>query len=395
MIDEKKLRELLSDLEAYNVERTTSTKNTDKFGEAICAFSNDIAGSGGKGYLLIGAADNGDPIGLEVTDELLKNLAAIRSDGNILPLPVMTVYKIAFEEGEIAVIEVSPGDLPPYKYKGRAWIRVGPRRAIAGESEERALSERRAARFKSFDATPCAGCGMEHLSRDLFRLTYLPNAVARETLERNNRSDEDMMASLQFYDPRENCATMAGALMFAKDPLFWLPGAYIQFVRFEGRDMASKVLSEKTFSGDMPNLLRELDFFVELLVDSRPERKTALQEGELANYPVVALRELLMNSILHRDYHSSSPVRFLEFDDRIEIQNPGGLYPEASPENFPRLNTYRNPIIAAALCNLGYVNRFGRGVYSAAEALKANGNPEPEFMLDQASHFLVTIRRGA
>ena len=89
---------------------------------------------------------------------------------------------------------------------------------------------------------------------------------------------------------------------------------------------------------------------------------------------------------------STSPIRFYQFSDRIEIQNPGGLYGEASPENFPRVNTYRNPIIAEAMHTLGYVNRFGRGIARARRALADNGSPEPAFDY-HTSHFLAIIPR--
>ena len=59
----------------------------DKFCQAICAFSNDISGSGRNGYLIIGAKDNGELSGLQVDDKLLLQIANIRTDGNILPHP--------------------------------------------------------------------------------------------------------------------------------------------------------------------------------------------------------------------------------------------------------------------------------------------------------------------
>ncbi len=100
--------------------------------------------------------------------------------------------------------------------------------------------------------------------------------------------------------------------------------------------------------------------------------------------------QLLMNAVLHRDYQSTSPVRFYQFRDRIEIQNPGGLYGDASPENFPRVNTYRNPIIAEAMHVLGYVNRFGRGIARARKILEENGSREPRFQFE-TNHFLTII----
>lgn len=83
-------------MKTYRVEKTISSTNTDKFSQAICAFSNDMPASGKNGYLIIGANDDGSLSGLKVTDELMKNISAIRSDGNILPLPVMNVEKFSF-----------------------------------------------------------------------------------------------------------------------------------------------------------------------------------------------------------------------------------------------------------------------------------------------------------
>ena len=91
MITNNELQELLKSTETYRVERTTSTGDMDKFQEAICAFSNDLPNSRKNGYLIIGAYDNGTLSGLKVDDALMKKIAAIRSDGNILPLPIMSV----------------------------------------------------------------------------------------------------------------------------------------------------------------------------------------------------------------------------------------------------------------------------------------------------------------
>ena len=99
----------------------------DKFCEAICAFANDMPNSKKKGYLLIGVNDDGSRCGLKATDELLLKLSAIRTDGNILPLPVMSVDYIPFEDGDVIVVEVVPSILPPVRYRGRTYIRISAR----------------------------------------------------------------------------------------------------------------------------------------------------------------------------------------------------------------------------------------------------------------------------
>lgn len=114
MISKEEVRELLKSTETYRIERTTSTGDMDKFQEAICAFSNDLPNSKKNGYLILGAYDNGTLSGLKVDDDLLKKISAIRSNGNILPLPIMSVERFEYEDGDLLVAEVSPSLVPLY-----------------------------------------------------------------------------------------------------------------------------------------------------------------------------------------------------------------------------------------------------------------------------------------
>ena len=247
---------------------------------------------------------------------------------------------------------------------------------------------------RTFDVRPCPGCSLDDLVLELFVVTYLPSAVARDVIMENQRGVKEQMASLRFYDLAADCPTNAGVLLFAKEPLRWIPGAYVQFVRWAGTTMADNPVGEKRFSGDLLTTLRELQGFLALPTQSYPVPESALQERTETDYPSVAIRELLWNAIMHRSYESNAPVRFYWYADRIEIQNPGGLYGMASPENFPRQTDYRNPVVSAAMASLGYVNAFGRGVIRAQDALRRNGNPVAQFTFE-TSHVLAIIRGKA
>jgi ATP-dependent DNA helicase RecG len=302
------------------------------------------------------------------------------------------VQKKSFAEGDVAVVEVRPSDMPPVRYRGRVWIRRGPRRAIANEQEERILTEKRIHHARTFDLRPCRGCGRDDLVLDLFQLTYRNAAVAPEIIEENNRDMLLQMASLGFWCPAEECATNAGAILFAQDPSSWFPGAAIQYVRYESDALDSDVLDERRFGGDLITLLRELDGFLKTLFPSQPGFVSPLKEENRIPYPMLAVRELLMNAVMHRDYESNAPIRLYWFGDRIEIQNPGGLYGAVTPETFPNQNDYRNPKIAEAMRTLGYVNTFGRGIARAQRSLSDNGNPPAEFHISEPAFFLATIR---
>ncbi|RYD38071.1 MAG: transcriptional regulator [Verrucomicrobiaceae bacterium] len=394
MITETELLKLMGDLESDRVERTVSTTNTDKFAQAICAFANDFPAHRQPGYLLIGVRDNGELSGLKVTDDLLLSLGALRSDGNIQPMPALAISRFALADGEVAVVEVLPAHLPPVRYKGRVYLRVGPRRATASEQEERILTERRIAHSLTFDALPCLESTLADLSEDRFRLTYLRHAVAEEVIAENGRPLKQQLASLRFFDLRQDCPTHAGILVLADRPMHYLLGAYVQFVRYAAPDLASEVLDEKRALGDLRTLLQTLNLIVDANLRQRPVAVDGgFVETMIHDYPRIALRELLLNAVIHRNYQSTAPIRFYFFPDHLTIDNPGGLYGDVTAESFPRTTGYRNPIIAEASRVLGYTNRFGQGIARATKALELNGNPPAEYRFD-AHHFTVTLRRG-
>lgn len=390
MISLDNIQSMLLDLENDRIERTISTTNTDKFGQAICAFANDLPNHGQPGYLFLGVTDDGEVSGINVTDELLKNIAAIRTDGNIQPQPSMVVQKMPMPEGDIIVVEVQPHAFPPVRYKGRVWIRVGPRKGIASEADERILMEKRAVGVHTFDSTPCFGATMEDIDESAFKYTYLPKAIPEEVNEHDNRSIKEKMQALGFYDMKYDCPTYAGIIFFGKNPERFLGGAYVQYVRLGGNGRAGKIMSEHKFSGNLCKILVEIDTFIKTTIaNRRPIPVSAAREDYFVDYPSWATRELVMNAICHRDYTGNGPVQFYQYDDRIEILNPGGLYGKANSQNFPRVNDYRNPIIAEGMRVLGYVNRYSWGVLEVQDRLEKNGNGFPEFDLSLVTAFLV------
>ena len=392
MLEKEDIRVLLQEMESDRIERTVSIKDTDKFCQAICAFANDFPHSRKPGYLFIGVKDNGKLSGLKVTDELLLNISNIRSEGNILPQPAMSVDKYSFDEGDVVVVEVQPSKFPPVRYKGRIWIRTGPRKAVANETEELILIERRNSTYLTFDEHPVHNAKIEDLQLDIFRIMYLPKAVSPDILNNDKRDPRLQLASLHFYDLERDRPTVAGVLMFGKTPQYFMPGAYVQYVKFAGPKLSSDVLAEKIFEGNFIDMVWALDSFVKtIIIEQRPVRVSALTEKMIQNYPSWAIRELLMNAIMHRSYETNVGIKFYQFSDRLEIVNPGGLYGSARPDNFPYVNDYRNLILSGAMKVMGFVNKFNRGIETTQEYLKKNGNPPAVFDFDKITVFGVNI----
>jgi ATP-dependent DNA helicase RecG len=395
MISDSELESLVVDMESDRVERKESLA-ADRIREAICAFANDMPEHRQPGVVFVGVDDRGGCANLPITDQLLRTLADMRDDGNTLPIPSMTVQKKTLRGCELAVVVVSPSDSPPVRFKGRVYIRVGPRRAIASVAEERRLNERRKAKDLPFDLHVVSAASLADLNLTRFDAEYLPTAVAAEVLEANERTREQQLASLRFVevDPPHR-PTVMGLLVAGKSPADYVPGAFIQVLRLDGADLTAPIIDRHEIHGPMPDLLLRLDDVLRANIRVPTDIESAATETKRPDYPLAALQQLTRNAVMHRDYETSNaPVRVNWFADRIEIQNPGGPYGQVTVENFgtPGITDYRNPHLAEALRNLGFVQRFGVGIALARKSLAENGNPPLQFDC-QPNHVLAIVER--
>lgn len=395
-MDDQELETLLRDLESDRVERTSSLSDRDKFRQAVCAFANDLLNHQKAGVLFIGVYSDGRCANITVTDRLLLDLADMRSDGNITPFPTIMVQKRILDGCELAVVVVEPSDTPPVQYKGRVCIRVGPRKAIATAEEERRLTEKRRSKDVPFDIQPVTSATLTDLDVDLFHRVYLPSALPVDILEQNQRSVEQQLASLRFATTgHQSRPTVLGILTVGKDPRQFLPGAYVQFLRFDGTDLTDPIKDQKEIDGPLPDLLRMLDDTLLAHISVASDITAQPTEIRHPDYPIIAFQQLVRNAVLHRTYEgTNAPVRISWFSDRVEIQNPGGPFGQVTRQNFgqPGISDYRNPHIAEVMKNLGYVQRFGIGIQLARKELQKNGNPQLEFVVEDA-HVLAIVRR--
>ncbi|MGC9198894.1 MAG: ATP-binding protein [Acidobacteriaceae bacterium] len=375
-LTDDELEASLTDLESDRVERKQSFKGDapTTVREAVCALANDLAGHRTPGVVFVGAKDDGAPAeGFEVTDELLRQLADIKTDGNITPPPSLLVEKRRLAGAEFAVITVWPCDSPPVRYKGRIHVRWGPRRGLASAQDERILNERRRHLDRPFDVQPVSGASLGDLDRLRFEQEYLPAAVAPDVLAANERSLEQKLAATKMVaGETDPVPTVLGLLVVGRSPVEWLPGAYTQFLRLAGCDLAAPVADEEEIHGTVADQIRRLEEKLEAHNLRRVRFTDMARETREEAYPMEALRQLTRNALMHRSYEATNaPARVYWFDDRVEIHNPGGPFGAVTPENFgwPGMTDYRNPNLAGALHDLGYVQRYGAGIAIARRVL--------------------------
>ena len=391
---------LLNEDESDRVEckESLSGDAATKIREAICAFANDLPGYGKPGVVFVGVRNDRTVAGVTVTDELLRQLADMKTDGNIVPPPSMTVGKWAVDDKDVAVVTVQPSDSPPVRCRGRVQIRIGPRRAIATVQDERILTEKRRYRDKPFDIHPIPSAMLNDLNILDFEYQYLQQAFAREVLEANDRSREEQLAATKMIASVDDpTPTVLGMLVLGKNPQDFLPGSYVQFLRIAGTEPFGEIIDSEEIRGSVPDVLRRLDEKLRAYNRTAVDFISAPVERRTSLYPTPAVQQITRNAIMHRTYETTNaPVHVHWYEDRIEVTSPGGPFGRVTADNFghPGIVDYRNPNLADAMKTLGFVQRFGLGILTAQRLLKKAGHPEAKFTVDQSGVF-ATIRTAS
>ena len=352
----------------------------DTIREAICAFANDLPNHGKPGFVFVGVKTDKTVAGLPVTDELLRQLADMKHDGNIVPPPTLTVEKRVLAGKEVAVIKVEPSNSPPVRCRGAIRIRTGPRRGIATAQDESILTEKRRYGDRPFDLYPIPGTTVSDLNLGRFTYEYLPNAFSADILEANDRSLNEQLAATKMITSAEDpTPTVMGMLTLGKSPQDFLAGAYVQFLRIDGTELTDEIIDSESIGGPISEQVHRLDEklmahnWIAVDILSGPvEKRTAL-------YPTETVQQITRNAIMHRTYEATNaPVRFYWYNDRIEVISPGDAYGSVTASNFgkPGFTDYRNPNLAEAMRVFGFVQRFGVGILIARRLLQEAGHPD-------------------
>ena len=188
--------------------------------------------------------------------------------------------------------------------------------------------------------------------------------------------------------------TVLGILVLGKNPQDFLPGAYVQFLKFDGTEPVADIVDDEDIRGSAPDVLRRLDEKLKSHNRTAVDFVSSPLEKRESLYPMPAIQQLTRNAVMHRAYEATNaPVHVHWFKDRIDITSPGGPFGRVTADNFGHTGAldYRNPNLADAMKTLGFVQRFGLGILTAQGLLKKAGHPEAGFVVDQSS-VLTTVR---
>jgi len=185
--------------------------------------------------------------------------------------------------------------------------------------------------------------------------------------------------------------TAGGILLFGKAPQHFLWFSSVSLIRFKGKDVGDVIIDRKEARGTVPEMIESAAQFMvkHMKMGGRIE---GIQRKDIPEYPLVIVREAVINAIVHRDYSMQSvSVRIFMFDDRVEIYTPGGLPGPVTIENMEFTQYSRNKVIVEGLTYLGdYMERLGTGIRRIKTIAKRSGLKEPRFV-DTGIDFILTL----
>ena len=329
----------------------------------ISAFSNT---KGGR--ILIGVDDDGKVTGIDIGKRTLEEIVnRVSQNTNPKTYPEIKIERV--QDKNIIEIRVSERSDKPVFAKGIAYKRVG-RNNVKMDRDE-IVSLLRKVYEISYEDVEVAS--IEDIDFDKVR-SFI-NRVREARSSSIPENETIVLRNLGLVDGR---ARLAAIILFGKNPQALAPWAVVKIGRFLAED--ARPVFEKEIAGDLVEQIEKS--YAEVLSLIRKEIKVkGPRREEIYEYPVKAVRELIVNAVTHRDYSIKSPIYIKIFEEKISIENPGGLPQGITVDELkkPHSSILRNPKIANVLYNLGYIEKWGIGTLEVIKKCLLNGNGEPIF----------------
>lgn len=404
---ETELKKLIEQIRLRGCEwQTTEVKAArggcpEKLYDTISSFSNQDSG----GVLVFGLdeRDHFRKVGVYDAQDLQKKVMEYCEQMTPIVRPVFTVCDedgLVFVSAEIPPVDVS--ERPCFKTaKGRlqgSYIRVG--------DADKPMTEYEVYSFEAFrrryrdDIRP-----VEHASLVALDTSKLEAYLSRKKQERPHLASVSHEQLLELTGITSNGqVTMTAVLLFSLYPQAYFPQLSIIATSVPGREMGmvdangSRFKDSKRIEGTLPDMLEGALAFVRsnMRVATRIDPQTGKRVDQ-PQYPMDAVREAVLNALVHRDYSmhtEGKPIQLIMFTDRLEINNPGGLYGRLTINQLGSAQPdTRNPVLVTAMETLGQTENRYSGIPTIRRAMMELGLPEPAFQ-ERRGNFVITLQNA-
>ena len=353
----KELQLILEEGEGYLIEFKERLTHLDR---EMVAFAN---GAGGR--IFLGVADTCEVQGIRITNSLKSQ---IQDMANNCDPPV----RIRMEtHANILIVHVSPGDDKPYSCSSGFYLRIGPNAQKMKRNQVLAFFQSEG-KIRYDELTNTKFTYESH-----FDDTKLDRFLAQAGISRVMDS-VDILHNLGVVEKQAGRVLFnnAGIVMFARNLDHHYRHTVVTCALYKGTEKVT-VLDRKDFNSDLVTNVDNAMVFLKQHLRLRYEFDGSPRRIEIPEIPYEALREAVINAVIHRDYFEKGANVMVEiFDDRIEISSPGALVKGLSQADFGKKSMLRNPGIANLFHHMGYIEKMGTGI-KRMQNLMAEANQAP------------------
>jgi len=363
--------DLINNGENSFIEFKTEKVDNAKLAKEMVAFANSKGGT-----LLIGVEDDGQLVGISAPklEQRIMNIASSSIYPSLIPL----YYELTVENKKIAVVEIEQGINKPYCYnregKSHYYIRFGSESRIATREQLQRLFQ--ASGNIHFELKPVFGATTTDLDMDLVEnFCFYHRHIDLNSLTQDEQINFLINMQLLIMEENQTCATVAGLLLFGRDPKRFLYQAGISVVRYKGveksYDYVKREIRKPAISKQDKNTLKivvdgSIDDALRFVSEQIPQKaglQGARREVQYA-YPIESVREVIVNAVAHRDYTiAGADISVDIFDDRLEVTSPGKIPNTLTIEKM-KIGTkyYRNQLMVDYLAEAGYMDKNSLGI---------------------------------
>lgn len=376
--------------EGLYIEYKEEVPNPQTLSKTMVSFSNTkggriIIGVEDKSYKIVGIKSNFD------IEEYVMNVASNNCDPIITPAVELHTYG----EKLIVIVDVPAGSIKPYHLKGKSvdgstYIRVGSTCRLADKANIARLM--REAVNESFDRLSISKTSDDDLDFGKIERHQILKFDRMGTPKEKISDSYLKKIGIKKNAEKRSLITCGGMLLFGKAPqnISILSKANFKIARFKGKEMGN-IIDHDVIEGTLDDQIEKTAQFVQKhMLFSGAIR--GLKREDKFTYPMPAIREIITNAVVHRDYSraANESIMCRIFDDRIEVESPGLLPMGVRVENLGEVQNTRNPLIARFLFDMNYFDEWGQGIKRIIESCKSNGNPQPVFQ-EKDTTFMVTV----
>lgn len=363
--------------ESENQELKSSFSDWKAIIISLAAFANKKGGQ-----VLVGLDDNGKSTNLQVGKSSIEDFVnKLRNHTDPVLYPSINV--ITFGLGEIVSIQIPESDQKPVFAFDRAYIRVGKTNIKLTASEVRKM-------IKAYTLPDYDEAVLDKNRENIELDTEMILTLNKEYFKFKGLSIDQILKRLEVI--KENKLTNAGYLCFSKK-IQYIPAASIKAARFKGNTM-STFIDMKNFDSNLISAVNDILEFINRHINMKVIINGEAHRKELWDYPIAALREAVINAVVHRDYSDPGNIQIRIFDDIIEVWSPGRLPKEIDISKLLTENRSipRNRNLARIFYQVGLIENWGTGFHRMVETCRKNGNPQPLFE-EKTGAFVITFKK--